>query len=136
MSHPDVKDTINSFMADNWDLSAWETINGPMAETPGQGEAFVVVQYPFSVSERIAVNERVYREEGGVRFVFHVIRGVGDDLIEQMTRKVFDLFTDRKIGEVNCGVPDSPFFDDSNDEGLYFKAAMVVPYWFTYRNEE
>jgi hypothetical protein len=80
----------------------------------------------------LAVGDRQYREEGGVRFVINVERGAGQDTGILLASQIADLFRDATFDGVHCLVPVSPFMDDSSDSGKYFTLALVVPYWFQF----
>lgn len=122
-----VEDAIDAYLTANWSTSPILTEN-QQGEVPGDGSGFIILQFPVSNVERVAVNERLYREEGGFRIVIAVPRGVGTGTIRQWGETLAALFRDTRVGPVECRVPSEPFTDDQSDRGLYFQGSMIVPF--------
>jgi hypothetical protein len=131
MAHPDVIEAVKDRIGSPFNGAAVLGMN-EVGEVPADGSAFIQIQYPASNSERLAVGDRQYREEGGVRFVINVERGAGQDTGILLASQIADLFRDATFDGVHCLVPVSPFMDDSSDSGKYFTLALVVPYWFQF----
>jgi hypothetical protein len=104
-------------------------IGGP---APRDGSAFIAVDFPVANSERVAVNQRLYREEGGFRIILNGGADTGIDQIMTWSDQLAALFRDQKFGGIETQVPSSPFVDDSNDDGNYFQASVVVPYTYNF----
>jgi hypothetical protein len=81
---------------------------------------------------RWPVDTRYYREEGGFRLVLAVERGIGTAKIREWGEELAALFRDREFDGVTTQVPSEPFTDDLSDQGNYFMATMVVPYFYNF----
>jgi hypothetical protein len=88
------------------------------------------VQFPVARTNKPPVGTRLYREEGGFRIVILAQNGAGLEDVLTWADGLAALFRDVKFDGVECQVPGSPFLDDSNDDGLYFKASIVCPYTY------
>lgn len=111
---------------------------GPVAGMVRQDErldsssTFLAVQYPVANTARRSVGDRLYREEGAVRFVLQFTRDENRALMMQRADELADLFRDQTIGSVRFLQPTSPFIDDNNDEGNFYSLSIVAPYTFDY----
>src|SRR5215212_3253231 len=103
MAHPSVLDTVRSHLAAEWTECPLRLPNEANPELDESGDPFVSVQFPFAESTRISVNEPLYREDGGVRFVFAMVAGEGLDRPLAWSRDISALFEDETIGPVNFG---------------------------------
>jgi hypothetical protein len=125
-------------------LATWESIdecplidmNDATGGSPPAGTPFIYVQFPVSATQRMTVNESLNREEGGFRFVLHEERGAGTVRLQRWGNEIAALFRRQTFDGVETRDPTSPFFDDSNDQGSYFIATVVVPYVFNFRDED
>lgn len=122
-----VEDAIDAYLAANWSTSPILTEN-QHGEVPADGSGFIILQFPVSNVERVAVNKRLYREEGGFRIVIAVPRGVGTATIRDYGEQLATLFRDKTISGVTCLAPSEPFTDDESDRGLYFVGTLVCPF--------
>lgn len=104
-------------------------------EAPSDASEFLLVQFPASSVVRLPINHRRYREEGGIRLVLNASNGGGPDAILTAADLLADFFRDRKFGGIETQVPSSPFFDDNNENGNYFRASIVVPYSYSFSGE-
>lgn len=131
MAHQAVVDAIEAYLAANWNRCA---VVGPNVEgeTPQDGSPFLVLQFPVSNTERLSVSTRYYQEEGAVRMVLNMARGEGTQRPLQWAGELADLFRDQAFGGIKFQVPTSPFFDDSNEEGVYFVTTVVAPYTYDF----
>ncbi|MBA4219936.1 MAG: hypothetical protein C0458_04315 [Methylobacterium sp.] len=106
----------------------------PNGALPATGLAeYVAVQYPLA-SERQASfgapGSNVFREEGVIRFVFHVRAGLGTDRIGILAGELRTLFRNARFDGVRTYAPTSPVFDDRADAGSTYRASIAVPYDF------
>lgn len=96
---------------------------------------FVEPSFPLSRNHRIAVSDRAYREEGMVRLLLAVERGIGLLRPSQWADELARLFNDKTIGGVVFKTANTPQFDDTNDEGSYFVINVLIPYSYEYRED-
>jgi hypothetical protein len=126
-----VVDAVTTYLSEVWTATAIIDPNSE-AETPGDGSPFIAVQFPVARNSRPVVDRGLYREEGGFRIVINAERGKGAGQALIWADQLAVQFRDKKFGGVSCQVPSSPFIDDRNESGMYFKAAIVVPYTFNF----
>jgi Bacteriophage related domain of unknown function len=135
MAHPTVVAEVEARLAANWTATPIVPAN-TLGTTEGLGEPFVIVDYPVANSERSAVNDRLYREEGGFRILLYMPRGIGLTQGGTWSEALAAIFRDQKFGAglaLNTLAPDPPITDDASDEGNFFLFATIVPYVFEYR---
>jgi hypothetical protein len=101
----------------------------------GTGQTFIMVQYPVANNAR-TTHGRDFAEEGGVRIVIAMPSNEGgtDPSIE-LGEKLGDLFRARTIAGVEFRTPSTPLVHDDNDNGVYFKTSIVIPYFHQYEDE-
>jgi hypothetical protein len=133
MAHKDVVDAVHARVGTAWSGLPVLRLNDNSVQRPSDGSAFIQVQFPASRTERLPINERLYREVGGFRFVISGKSGNGLSDVLTWAEGLAALFRDQEFDGVRCQVPGSPFLDDSNDDGLYFVCSLVVPYEFQFR---
>jgi hypothetical protein len=131
MAHEAVVKGVSAYLEANWDKCVVVGLNGE-GEPPGNGEPFVILQFPAARARRVSVGTRYYREEGGVRIVLNMQRGEGSNRPLEWVTELTALFRDKRFGGIRFQVPGSPVFDDANDEGNYFVVAFTAPYTFDY----
>lgn len=131
MAHKHVVDAVATRLTDLWTATP-VVMQNTQGETSPDGSSHIVVQFPVSNVSRWPINERLYVEEGGVRFVINCQRGVGTDEALTLAEQLATLFRDQTLDGVRFFVPSSPFLDDSNDVGSYFVATVVCPYSYTF----
>ena len=102
------------------------------ADAPVDGSPFLMVQYPVANTERWAVNQKFYREEGGIRLVLHMRRGSGTETMMTWIESLWLLFNDAEFSGVESKTPSSPLITDDNEEGVYNRASIVVPYFYNF----
>jgi hypothetical protein len=132
MARKYVEDQVEAYLKANWTACEIRTENNSL-RAPASGEPFITLQFPYSRTIRWALNERYYREEGGIRLVLSIEKGEGTERLTTWGDQLADLFRDRRIGKVECQVP-SAIAVDSGDypEGPYILSAIVVPYTYNY----
>jgi len=100
-------------------------------QTPADGAAFLVTQYPVANAEQISVGSpgnQLFREEGGIRFVLSIPRGTGVSYYLGLLETLLGYFRAKTFSGVRTFAPTSPVLDDSNDQGAYWRLTAVVPY--------
>lgn len=133
-----VVSTIEGHLAANWTRCEVRGFTDNSGETPDDGAAFLVVQYPFSQTEQITVGApgaNVFREEGGVRLVLNMPRDP-DSRADALTwtDELAALFRGRHFPAsgamlgLTTHAPSSPVFDDASDDGNYLLLSVIVPY--------
>jgi len=102
------------------------------SQTPSDGTAFLVVQFPVANAEQKSVGApgaQVFREEGAIRFVLSIPRGQGIDYWLGQFETLLGQFRAVKFSGVNTWAPTSPVLDDGNDQGSYWRLTAAVPYY-------
>ncbi|WP_244472262.1 phage tail terminator-like protein [Methylobacterium sp. Leaf108] len=118
-------------LANNWTRCPVRGPNEADGRTPAAGTAFLVHQYPISISNQISIGSpgaNVYREEGAIRLVLNVGRSKGAATASLWADELAALFRGRVFDGVRTYAPSSPAIDDRNDEGPYFTLSVTVPY--------
>lgn len=120
-------------------LKAWadcppiQTVNEGQ-NLDGQGKLFIKVQYPVSNNRR-TTHGRDFAEEGGVRIVIAAPSNEGGtDPSMELGEALGDLFRARTISGVEFRTPSTPLVHDDNDNGMYFKTSIVIPYFYQYED--
>jgi hypothetical protein len=105
-------------------------------DAPADGTAFLTIQFPLANAEQISVGApgaNIYREEGGIRFVYAIPRGQGVTYHQGLLEALLAYFRGAKFSSggvnVKTWAPTSPVFDDSNDNGKYWLLTAAVPYY-------
>ena len=125
-----VADAVEARLTANWTASPiipYDTQSDP----PSGVESFIVVQYPVVNGVRPALG-RTFFEEGAIRIVLNVVRGVGarqglawaDDLKWMFRAVMFD--------GIATFVPDGPVIDDTIEEGNWVMYSIIVPYRYEF----
>lgn len=122
---------VDQRLAELWTHCPVAVLNVDGEVPAGSGE-FLVVQYPVSNQTQVDLAERLFREDGTVRFVVLTQRGVGAQQARDWGAELGAMFRRFRSGSVRFLLPSSPFFDNSNDAGSFFVATVVVDYWLTY----
>jgi Bacteriophage related domain of unknown function len=124
-----VADAVEARLAANWTATviiAYDT----MANPPDL-DAFLVHHYPVVNSVK-PVLSRVYWEEGGIRFVLNVRRGIGVAQALAWCDELSALFRGVKFSGVECFEPSGPPLDDNSEEGDWISYPVIVPYRFEF----
>ncbi len=101
------------------------------AQPPDNAEAFVVVQYPVVNGIRPMLG-RTFWEEGAIRIVLNVKRGVGQPQADEWSDTLKHIFRGVKFDHIECLVPDGPIVDDTIEDGNWVEYSIVVPYRFEF----
>ncbi len=121
---------VNARVATYWSATAYYGLN-ETAQTPADGAAFLVVEYPLANAEQISVGSpgaQLFREEGGIRFVLSIPRGQGVSYWIGQLETLLGHFRATTFSGVRTFAPTSPVLDDNNDQGSYWRLTAVVPY--------
>lgn len=130
MAKPAVVSAVAERLAANWTECALVGAN-LQGEVPQDGTPFILVQYPVA-NEYRTTHSPTYREEGAIRLMINVSTGSGTDQALAWGDQLGDLFRYKKFDGVECKSPTSPLIHDENDDGLYFRTSVVVPYHYTF----
>lgn len=106
-----------------------------VGQTPEDGAPYLTVQFPFSTTDRISFGTpgaNTHREDGAARLVVHGRRGAGTVDARLWADALSELFRDKQFDGVKTFSPSSASTDDSNENGMYFVLAVVVPYHFDF----
>lgn len=121
---------------------SWTSIDGTVVpvfginttgQTPTDGSPFIEVQYPVANEDQITIGApgvNVFREDGGIRFVLNIQRGLGVAQGLGWIDELRTLFRAKQFGGVSTWGASSPVLDNSNDAGMYWTLAFVVLYYF------
>lgn len=131
MAKKAVVDAVEALLEAEWTACPVEGVNLSTGDVNPEGLAFIAVQYPVSNNERLN-HSRTYREEGGVRLVIMAPRGTGGEVAINTGEQLAALFRERKFRGVEFKTPSSPLIHDDNEEGIYFRTSIVVPYHYYY----
>lgn len=97
-------------------------------QTPADGSAWVRVEFPVA-NNRPQALDREYREDGGFRIVVATALGEGVDVSNAWCEQIATIFRGQKFDGVQCW---APTIREGVDDGSWFIATVVVPYWFSY----
>lgn len=132
MARREVEEAVEARLRANWTASAI-VVGNEEATTPGDGSAFVTVQFPFAETRRYPLNRRLYREDGRFRIVISIPTGTGMETVRAWGEQLAALFRDVKFSGVQCGAPGSPATIDEGTGG-YHVAAFTVPFTFYFED--
>lgn len=133
MAKQAVVSAVEGLLNAEWSACPVEGVNLSKGDANDEGSDFLVVQYPVANNERLN-HSRTYREEGGVRLVINTQRGIGGQIAIQRGEQLAALFRERKFGGVEFKTPSSPLIHDDNDDGIYFRTSIVIPYHYYYQD--
>lgn len=125
-----VADAFEARLVANWTATPiipYDT----QAQPPDNAEGFVVLQYPVANGERPLL-ERRWWEDGAVRVVLNVLRGIGLAQGLAWSDELADIFRAVKFDGVETFVPDGPVIDDTIENGNWVEYSIIVPYRFEY----
>jgi hypothetical protein len=124
-----VADAVQARLAANW--TATVIIDYDTTANPPDLDAFLVHQYPVVNGSKPFLDRRFF-EEGGIRFVLNVRRGIG--LAQGLTwcDQLSALFREVKFSGVECFAPSGPIVDDNSEEGDWVSYAVIVPYRYQF----
>lgn len=117
----------------------WNIADGPILgsnevfEAPSDGSAFVIIQYPVTDNSRPTLKGRRF-EEGAARIIYNAPNNQGLAIPLAKADAIATAFRgDRlRISGVEIFEPTAPIVNDDNEEGNYFKLAVIIPYRFQF----
>lgn len=125
-----VADAVEARLLANWTASPiipYDT----QAQPPDDAEAFVVVQYPVANGVRPALG-RTFFEEGAIRIVLNVLRGIGLAQGLAWSDELALMFRAVKFSGIETFVPDGPVIDNTIENGNWVMYSIIVPYRFEF----
>lgn len=120
-------DAIIARLKANWTLAPILDRN-ETTQTPAEGSPWVRIEFPVA-NNRPQALDREYREDGGFRVVVATEIGSGIHKSNDWCEQIAAIFRGQKFGGVQCW---TPTIREGVDDGSYFIATVVVPYWFSY----
>lgn len=124
-----VADAVQARLVAHW--TATVIIDYDTGAYPPDLDAFLVHQYPVVIGSKPVLN-RFFWEEGSIRFVLNVRRGIGLAQGLEWSDLLSALFRECKFDNVRCFAPDGPIVDDNNEEGDWISYSIIVPYRYQY----
>ncbi len=124
-----VADAVEARLAAHW--TATTVVPYDTQAEPGTEDAFLVVQYPVVNASR-PVLSRFFWEEGGIRLVLNVRRGIGLSQGLAWADTLATLFRDVKFDGVETFPPSAPIVDDNTEDGEWLSFAVIVPYRYQF----
>lgn len=129
---------VEARLADGWTHCPVRGFDDDNGEPPADASAFLVVQYPVSMSDQITIGapgSNVFREEGAFRLVLAMPRTIEGRLLALVwTDELARLFRGKQFGAsadfmgVTTHAPTSPAIEDDTDNGNYLLLSIAVPY--------
>ena len=124
-----VADAVQARLAANW--TATVIVDYDTNAYPPDLDAFLVHQYPVVNGAKPVVN-RVFWEEGAIRFVLNVRRGIGLSQGLEWSDELAALFREVTFDGVQCFETSGPIIDDTIEEGDWISYAIIVRYRYEY----
>lgn len=134
MAKLNVITTVEGVLSDWSDCPPRMPVN-ESGEVDGTGNLFILVQYPVANTDR-TTHSLSFVEEGAARIVINAQRGVGLEDSIKLGEDIGNLFRAKKINGIEFKAPTSPLVHDDNDDGLYFKTSVVIPYVYHFDDNE
>jgi hypothetical protein len=125
-----VADAVEARLVANWTETPFIPYD-TSTQPPDNAEAFVVIQYPISSGTRPVLG-RTFWDEGAIRIVLNVQRGIGQAQGLLWSDMLADLYRSVKFDGVETFVPDGPVVDDTIENGAWVLYSIVVPYRFEF----
>jgi hypothetical protein len=125
-----VADAVEARLMANWAVSPIIPYDA-QTQPPEGVESFIVVQYPVANGVRPALG-RTFFEEGAIRIVLNVVRGVGSAQGLEWSDQLAWMFRAVKFDGVETFVPDGPVIDDTIEEGNWVMYSIIVPYRYEF----
>jgi hypothetical protein len=124
-----VADAVQARLVANW--TATVVIDYDTTASPPDLDAFLVHQYPVVNAIKPFLDRRFW-EEGAIRFVLNVRRGIGLAQGLAWCDELAALFREVKFDGVECFAASNPPQDDNNEEGDWISYAVIVPYRYQF----
>ena len=135
MASKAVIDAVGAYLGTTWQASDGTNLTVIAANTLGEAPAapFLQVQYPVASERHVGmagVGNRVFREEGAIRVVMTVTRGLGQTKAVGWCDELRSLFRAQQFGGVTTYSPSPAVDNDQNDAGAYWVLSFSVPYFY------
>jgi hypothetical protein len=124
-----VADAVQARLTANWTNTV--VVDYDTNAYPPDLDAFLVHQYPV-VNGAKPVIDRLFWEEGGIRFVLNVRRGIGLVQGLEWSDELAALFREVTFDGVQCFETSGPIIDDTIEEGDWISYAVIVRYRYEY----
>jgi hypothetical protein len=124
-----VADAVQARLTANWTNTV--VVDYDTNAYPPDLDAFLVHQYPVVNGAKPVVG-RIFWEEGGIRFVLNVRRGIGQEQGLEWSDELAALFRECKFDDVQCFETSGPIIDDTIEEGDWISYAVIVRYRYEY----
>ena len=125
-----VADAVEARLTANWTASPIVPYD-TSGEPPDGVESFIVVQYPVVNGVRPALG-RTFFEEGAIRIVLNVVRGVGAAQGLAWSDELKWMFRAVHFNGIETFVLDGPVIDDNIEEGNWVMYSIIVPYRYEF----
>jgi hypothetical protein len=127
-----VESAFRTRLAGGWTYSRIIDANEGQ-DTPSDGSAFVLIQYPVVTSSRWALTKR-RTEDGTARIVINIPVDAGLPNWLAKADQLAALFRgdNAKDGHVQYFEPSPPIINDDNEDGNYYSLAVIVPYRYQF----
>lgn len=129
-----VANRFEAYLVANW--TATPIVLMDTIGEPPDADAFLVQQYPVVLGMQWSLDGQRFIEEGTLRLVLNVRRGVGtqqgtlwEDDLKNLFRRI--KFTDIAL---ETFVPDGAVIDDNSEQGNWITYSVVVPYRFQFES--
>jgi Bacteriophage related domain of unknown function len=125
-----VADAVENRLTSNWTATPvipYDT----QPEPPSDVEGFVVVQYPVVNGVRPGLG-RTFWEEGVIRIILNVVRGIGSAQALTWSGELAYMFRAVKFDGVETFMPDGPVIDDTIEEGNWVMYSISIPYRYEF----
>lgn len=100
-------------------------------ETPADASPYLEVQYPVADETTVSIGApgaNVQREEGVIRLVLHIERGIGTITGAEWLDELRQHFRQKGFGPVRTYQASPPVTDDRNDNGNYWSLSSAIVY--------
>jgi Bacteriophage related domain of unknown function len=127
-----VADACDARLVANWTATPiipYDTV----AQPPDNADAFVVLQYPVSNGARPVLG-RTFFEEGVIRIVLNVRRGIGLPQGLQWAGDLALIFRVVTFDGVVTDLEDGPVIDDTIENGNWVEYSIIVPYRYQFKS--
>lgn len=125
MAHLSVVQAVEARLKANFDDCPIYFENS-FTETPDEGGAWMLVDFPWCRSEWVSANE--FLEEGAFRVLLALEARTGTHAGRGWLDRIASLFRGQVHDGIQFYAPQSPMSDDRSDAGVSFRLSLTVPY--------
>ena len=128
-------DAVGAYLGTTWQAGDGTNFAVIASNTLGEAPAppFLQVQFPVASERHVGmagVGNRVFREDGAIRIVMTVKRGLGQADAVGWCDELRVLFRAKQFGGVTTYSPSPAVDNDQNDVGAYWVLSFSVPYFY------